>query len=77
MDRQKLKYLTFLEKIWCSYCGYANGLLAYAVTIAGETEKHWCGIKHIKKGHEDTFIEHPHQKNFLEYGDKEGYKQIK
>ncbi len=77
MDRQKLEYLTFFEKIWCSYCGYANGLLAYAVTIAGETEKYWCGIKHEKTNPNDTFVEKVHQKDFLEYGDKEGYKQIK
>jgi hypothetical protein len=76
IDRQKLKYLTIWEKLWCSYCGYANGLLEYARTIAGETEKYWCGIKHKTDEENDTFIEPSYQKDFLEYGDEQGYKNI-
>ena len=77
IDRQRLKYLTMLEKFGCSYCGYANGLLEYARTIAGETEKYWCGIKHETEDPNDTFVEPSYQKEFLEYGDEEGYKKIK
>ncbi len=76
IDRQKLKYLNLLEKFGCTYCGYANGLLEYARTIAGETEKYWCGVKHKKIGENDTFVEPSYQKDFLEYGDIEGYKKI-
>ncbi len=73
IDRQKLKYLRFLEKINCMFCGYANGLLHYASTIAGETEKYWCGIRHKKN---DGFIEPQHHKDFLEYGDNDAYNQL-
>ncbi len=48
-DRNKLAYLTPLEKIDCMYCGYANGVLLYLKEIAGRTEKYWCGIMHENK----------------------------
>lgn len=70
IDRQKLKYLSLLDKLNCMYCGYANGLINYTRVIAGETEKYWCGIKH-KSG--DGFNEPEHHKDFLEYGDEEAY----
>lgn len=74
IDRHKLKYLTWWEKIHCAYCGYANGLAHYFTAIAAETEKYWCGIKHQK---DPNFIPPAHHKDFLEYGDEEGYKKIK
>jgi hypothetical protein len=67
IDRHKLSYLTGTEKVFCAYCGYANGLLQYAVAVAGETEKYWCGIKHKKS---EGFVEPAHHKDFLPYGDK-------
>jgi hypothetical protein len=70
IDRHKLDYLEPMEKINCVYCGYANGLLRYSSAIAAETEKYWCGIKHAKT---EEFIEPEHHKNFLEYGDEEGF----
>ncbi len=72
IDRQRLSYLTMPDKINCMYCGYANGLLHYAYTIAGETEKYWCGIKHNEDG---SFKPPEHHKGFLEYGDKEGFEE--
>ena len=72
IDRQKLKYLTWYEKIGCAYCGYANGLAQYWVTIAGETEKYWCGIMHEKYG---EFKAPKHHENFVEYGDEEGFNK--
>jgi hypothetical protein len=70
LDRQRLSYLTWYDKINCSYCGYANGLMHYGTRIAGDTEKYWCGIKHEPvKG----FKEPEHQKNFLKYGDEKSY----
>ena len=72
IDRHKLSYLSFLDKIRCVYCGYANGLLAYAVKITGETEKYWCGIKHES---DDNFVEPHHQKDFAEFGNKDDFEQ--
>jgi len=46
IDRYKLKYLSLMQKFYCIYCGYANGVFAYWVAIAAETEKYWCGIQH-------------------------------
>jgi hypothetical protein len=66
IDRYKLSKLTILQKINCVYCGYANGLLPYAVAIAAETEKYWCGIKHNFDDN-SKFIEPAHHKDFAEY----------
>jgi hypothetical protein len=71
-DRTELPYLNTFDKIFCAYCGYANGLIHYAFVIAGETEKYWCSIKHKKY---EGFIPAPHQKDFLEYGDKESFEK--
>ena len=72
VDRHKLKYLNWIDKINCAYCGYVNGLVNYARTIAADTEKYWCGIKHKK---DSNFIEPKHHKDFLDYGDEEGLKK--
>lgn len=74
IDRQKLSYLRAMEKVNCMYCGYVNGLFAYAVQIAGETEKYWCGIKHEQ---DPNFAAPKHHEEFLKYGDKEGYRGLK
>jgi len=73
IDRQKLEYLENFDKFWCVYCGYANGFLAYAVKIAGDTEKYWCGIKHKEGG---GYIPQPHQADFLPYGDEKAYRDF-
>ena len=70
IDRHKLSYLPPLEKIYCAYCGYANGVLQYWVKVVGETEKYWCGIKHREGG---TFHAPPHHPELAEYGDEEEY----
>ena len=70
IDRHKLNYLSFPDKIRCVYCGYANGVLAYAVKITGDTEKYWCAVKHEKDG---NFIEPVHQKGFVEFGNEEEF----
>ena len=72
IDRQKLSYLGRLDKLYCMYCGYANGFAAYMVRICGDTEHYWCGIKHKDGG---QFIPQPHQKDFLPYDDKQAYDQ--
>ena len=62
IDRHRLKGLTLFNKIGCVYCGYANGLAAYFVAIAAETEAYWCAIIHQNK---NIFDKQPHQKEFL------------
>jgi hypothetical protein len=46
LDRKRLAYLNFLEKLNCEYCAYGNGILAYAGEVAARTEQYWCPIKH-------------------------------
>lgn len=72
IDRHKLKYLIWYEKIYCAYCGYANGLAHYFSVIAAETEKYWCGIKHEK---DLDFIPPEHHQDFMEYGDEKAYRK--
>ncbi len=70
IDRHKLKYLNWYQKIGCAYCGYVNGVLAFFTEVVGRTEQYWCGIKHEKGG---RFKEPRHQKDFVEYGDREAF----
>lgn len=72
IDRHKLKHLNWYQKIACAYCGYANGLANYWVTIAGETEKYWCGIMHKKIA---GFKAPEHHKNFVKYGSKKEFSK--
>ncbi|MEW6651572.1 MAG: hypothetical protein AB1453_15460 [Chloroflexota bacterium] len=71
IDRYHLSYLSGIEKFNCVYCGYANGLAAYAKEIIARTEQFWCPIKHASR------VEDPHSRygNFFEYGDAEGYRR--
>ncbi|MFC1623054.1 hypothetical protein ACFL16_01500 [Patescibacteria group bacterium] len=73
IDRHKLAYLNLLDKFYCVYCGYGNGLLHYASIIAGRTEKYWCGIRHKRS---EDFVEPAHHKSFLEHGDEESLKSL-
>lgn len=70
IDRHHLAYLNALEKLNCVYCGYGNGVIAYAREIAGRTERFWCPIKHATRAADP----HPHFEAFLEYGDAEAYR---
>ncbi|MCK5027790.1 MAG: hypothetical protein KAS07_05215 [Candidatus Pacebacteria bacterium] len=74
IDRHRLSYLTFWQKIYCAYCGYGNGIISYWREIIAKTEMYWCGIKHEKTC---DFIEPDHHKkfNFAEYDDKQDFKQ--
>jgi hypothetical protein len=70
LDRHRLGYLNAIQKLNCLYCGYANGVISFAREIIGRTEQYWCPIKHAIR------VRQPHQRyrNFLEYGDAEGYR---
>jgi hypothetical protein len=70
-DRQHLAYLNAVEKLNCVYCGYANGVFAYVREVAGRTEQYWCPIRHAK----GVRAPHPHYREFVDYGDAEGYKR--
>lgn len=71
VDRHRLQYLNALEKLNCVYCGYGNGLLAYAAEIAGRTERFWCPIKHAQRRAKT----HPYYPDFADYGDADAYRK--
>lgn len=72
IDREKLPYLSWHEKLGCVYCGYANGWFHYASTIAGRTENYFCAIKHLEgRG----YIPSEHERAFLKYGDEAALKR--
>jgi len=71
IDRHALRYLNPIEKLNCSYCGYFNGLIAYATEIAARTEQYWCPIKHARRIH----TIHSRYHKFLEYGDCRDYQK--
>lgn len=70
LDRGRLAYLNGIEALNCLYCGYGNGVIAYAREVSSRTEQYWCPIKHAIR------ITDPHQRyyDFLEFGDAEGYR---
>jgi hypothetical protein len=69
LDRQHLSYLKIVEKINCVYCGYANGLIAFAREITARTEHYWCPIKHARK----VVGSHRRYAEFLDFGDSQDY----
>ena len=70
-DRHRLGYLNVIEKVNCAYCGYANGVIAYAREILSKTEQYWCPIRHAHRL-QDAHARYP---EFFPYGDAEGYQQ--
>jgi hypothetical protein len=70
LDRHRLSYLNGVEKLNCIYCGYGNGVIAYAREIASRTEQYWCPIKHARN------VRSPHSRysRFVAYGDAQGYR---
>ena len=71
LDRHALKYLNFMEKFFCVYCGYFNGVMQYVSEIAARTEEFWCPIKHSQK----IGFEHKRYTNYLAYGDGLDYHE--
>ncbi len=70
IDRHHLAYLNTIEKLNCIYCGYGNGVVAYAREIVARTEQYWCPIKHARRA-KGT---HHRADRFFEYGDAETYR---
>jgi hypothetical protein len=71
IDRHKLAYLNGIEKVNCTFCSYANGVIAYVGEVAACTEQYWCPIKHAQA------IPTPHVRyhRFFDYGNAEGYRR--
>lgn len=64
-DRRHLAYLNSIEKLHCTYCAYATGLIAYACEITARTEQYFCPIKHARK----VLGSHSRYARFLAYGE--------
>ena len=69
IDRHRLSYLNWIEKINCVYCGYVAGLLAYSRAILARTEQYWCPIKHARA----VVDAHERYASFAAFGDAEAY----
>ena len=69
IDRHQLGYLNGIEKLNCIYCGYGNGVVAYAREIIARTEQYWCPIKHARK----ALGRHRRYHQFVSFGDAENY----
>lgn len=69
IDRHRLGYLNLVQKLNCVFCGYGNGVIAYAREITARTEQYWCPIKHALK----VKGSHERYAGFQAYGDAEGY----
>lgn len=67
IDRHHLHYLNILQKLNCVYCGYVNGVIAWARELASVTEQYWCPIKHARK----VRGSHTRYAQFIDYGDTE------
>jgi len=72
IDRHRLSYLDGFQKFNCIYCGYANGVMAYARMVAGETERYWCPVKHDK----DVPAPHKFYIKFADFDDPEGWDAL-
>jgi len=61
VDRHKLKNLNFTQKLSCIYCGYANGVAAFAKAVVERMEQYSCAIKHLSEpkgqNHQSKFYE--------------------
>lgn len=70
IDRHQLGYLNGIEKFNCIYCGYGNGVIAYAREVIARTEQYWCPIKHARK----ALGRHRRYHQFTNFGDAENYQ---
>lgn len=69
LDRHRLAYLNAIEKLHCTYCSYATGVLAYTREVTSRTEAYWCPIRH----HRATAATHRLSPRFFAYGDATAY----
>ncbi|MFI5347640.1 MAG: hypothetical protein ACHQ51_14795 [Elusimicrobiota bacterium] len=71
LDRRHLPYLNWIERFNCDYCGYANGVIAYAREIASRSEQYFCPIKHSRRCRGT----HARYGDFVDFGDAEEYRR--
>lgn len=69
LDRHHLAYLNGIQKLNCTYCSYANGVIAFARDVAARTEQFWCPIKHAVR----VRGVHERYRDFLDFGDGDGF----
>lgn len=69
LDRHHLAYLNGIQKLNCSYCSYANGVIAFARDVAARTEQFWCPIKHAIR----VRGVHERYRDFIDFGDADGF----
>ena len=71
IDRHRLAYLNAIEKVHCTFCSYANGVIAYVREVAARTEQYWCPIKHARP------VPTPHTRYelFFDYGNATRYRR--
>ncbi|MGE4063225.1 MAG: hypothetical protein AB7E79_07630 [Rhodospirillaceae bacterium] len=69
LDRHHLAYLNGIQKLNCSYCSYANGVIAFTRDVAARTEQFWCPIKHAMR----VRGVHERYRDFIDFGDAEGF----
>jgi hypothetical protein len=74
IDRNKLQYLNWVEKLGCMYCGYMNGWFPYASEICHRTEKYWCGIMHQNKPGFKT-QKHQLDQDFAKFDDQKDFEE--
>lgn len=72
-DREKLSYLSFIDKINCAYCSYSNGVFGWMAEIGHRTEFYWCGVKHENQPDNPAFA---YQEKFAAYGSEEDYERV-
>lgn len=70
LDRGHLQYLNWIERANCDYCGYANGLVAYAREVTSRTEQYFCPIKHASR----CAGPHGRYHDFSDFGDGKAYR---
>jgi hypothetical protein len=70
LDRHRLSYLGRLEKLNCTYCAYANGVMSYTREVSARTEAYWCSIKHRARPRDPLRL----YRSFSTFGDAPGYR---
>ncbi|MFP5223544.1 MAG: hypothetical protein ACLGSA_14730 [Acidobacteriota bacterium] len=71
MDRHKLRYLNWIEKLNCIYCSYFNGLVGFVAEVAARTEQYWCPVRHARP----LKAVHSRYRHFFRYGDAQAYRK--
>lgn len=71
-DRHQIDHLSFVDKIWCEYCEWANGTLQWTSDITKEIERRYCPIKNKlppdgekPKAWREKFLEYDHTSDEL------------